>query len=493
MTQMGYLVCQGCGCRTVTVPADKELHDWPCCETFADSKSPCRYAVIARCSSSIDYADAGLTANCITDTTRWFLMYPVFELRKRCPTGCEWVHQQICDSPGHDFNDGRLYDVYPNAINDPQAFPPAHNDPPLGYHPGDYRYETDGSCFATFSSDADNWVLSIPSVAAGSVTLTMVNSFVVAYAAYHGKTLPFYTNDNDWEPFGTNSPGTGYPQGNQMTIDPVGYADFPMLPKSICVVALDDPGTTANPCDDQESRCACCDFFGDQGQISLTITGCQSNGTQLLLLDRAVCATLPCGIPAHCPTTNPCKVFWGTFSLGETGCTGDDAQDWTGSASLLVWCEPGADPPYKAKAFCYDGNTNCWVFQGDVNIGDYMCDCGTPTLWVTLPTMDCCCPGDVVGPCCDYDSLPATGTISDGTLSYTITKGATPGGLTTYTIAVATLCGFLSTAISVTCDAGTWTFDGAEMPCVGTMTWDGDCDAIILTFDCFGCTITATI
>lgn len=103
----------------------------------------------------------------------------------------------------------------------------------------------------------------------------------------------------------------------------------------------------------------------------------------------------------------------------------------------------------------------------------------------------CCGGGD---PCCDYASLPSTGSITDGTNTYTINKGTTGGGNTTYTVSgSATLCGYESTGVAVTCVDGVWSLDGSELPCVGAMTWDGDCSAILLTFDCFGCTITATI
>ncbi len=110
--------------------------------------------------------------------------------------------------------------------------------------------------------------------------------------------------------------------------------------------------------------------------------------------------------------------------------------------------------------------------------------------------MRCCCPPSGPLGCCVYADLPATGSITDGTNTYTITKGTTGGGDTTYAIlspSPATLCGFESTGIAVTCTDGEWIFDGAEMPCVGTMETAGDCSAFVLTFDCFGCTITASI
>lgn len=164
---------------------------------------------------------------------------------------------------------------------------------------------------------------------------------------------------------------------------------------------------------------------------------------------------------------------------------------------------------YAGDVYCFDTTLQEWVYQGALIVTEFRCLdgcedfslggvdatlCCTWVIYATMPEIDCCCPEEPDEPCCNYDDLPATGTIGDGTNTYTITKGTTGGGDTTYTNAgPITLCGFESTAVSVTCVDGVWTFDGAEMPCVGTMTWDGDCEAIILTFDCFGCTITATI
>lgn len=250
------------------------------------------------------------------------------------------------------------------------------------------------------------------------------------------------------------------------------------IPHALCVAPADREPTLV--CEDMDSQCACCDYDFTTGTLFITITACPGfTGYHEVVITRICDAGgLPCGVTY--PTPAPCCVFGGSLTATANGC---EKQIY-----LLTWCDGST---YQQEVYCeVDG---CYVSQGMSTINLYECRCSGPYIDATLPPLDCCCP-DEPPSCCDYASLPSTGTISDGTNTYTLTKGTTAGGDTTYTNAgPITLCGFESAAISVTCIDGVWTFDGAEMPCVGTMTWDGDCGAIILTFDCFGCTITVTI
>lgn len=410
MTQYGYHLCDGCDeCRVRTIAADDEAFDWPCCEHFTDNKAPCRYAVIARCTSrvTIDVPD------CLSDTTRWVLLWAVTELRKSCYVGCEWAFRPTCAADSNDDYTGALLDMTTNALN--PAFPPAALDGDvLTFHEADYRSGEGGciapnTCNGDFDPDCvntldDRWTLAVSGLLAGEVTFTLTDPNITAWATANSKEIPVYENVTDWEPFGRN----------RMDIA-AGYDDFPMLPKSICVVALDEPGADDNPCDDQDSRCECNDFeIGETGTMLVNITGCDGiNGLHTVTVTRTCPPTgLPCGISY--PASTPCCIFLGGLSTGD-GCVNDDGS-WSGALMLMVYCDPtaAAAARYNVKLYCYDNVLECWVEQGvTVDLVVLLC-WGTAYIEFTITELDCCCP-DGVETCCCAELLPATMT---GTVSY---------------------------------------------------------------------------
>lgn len=447
MAEYGYLLCDGCDdCRTSTVAADPDVHDWPCCEHFPENKAPCRYAVIARCTSYVALGP-GYPNDWMTDTTTWVLHWAVSELRKHCFVGCEWGWRPTSAAmAGGDDYSGMLIDITDDALN--PSFPPSHvTAGALGYHDADYRTDAPclapNRCFGDFDPDCvndlfDRWTLSASGTVAGAVTYTLTDPNILAWAADIGKTIPVYENVADWEPFGRN----------RMDIV-AGYDDFPMLPKSICVVALDEPGAQANPCEDQDSRCACNDFnFNNSVTLLVKVVGCDSiSGLQTVTMTRYYPpTTLPCGVSY--PTTHPCGVFIGSMSTGD-GCESDGVS-WSGGVLLMLWCDPTGDGTarYKMKVFCWSNDSSCYVEQGEASITrlDLLC-WGVIYLEFTLPALDCCCPETPVDTCCcPDDPTPFTVTADDGTNTVVLTWNGT-----TAWDGTGDMCGCTNTGVHMQC------------------------------------------
>ncbi len=183
-------------------------------------------------------------------------------------------------------------------------------------------------------------------------------------------------------------------------------------------------------CETRADDCGCCETGWENGYLDLIIVGCDgAPARQLISFIRHRSAdTLPCNVNLRYPATAPCGVFWGIFSVGTTSCTGDDGENWSGAAGLMIWCDR-ADPdmPYKAEAYCYDDNTECYEYVGDCPLSNYQCTCNGPTFWVQLPDpMPCCCNDQpLITNCCCPDGMPQTLTWDDGTNTGTLTWNGT--------------------------------------------------------------------
>lgn len=394
MTTGGYFVCDGCDpCRVRILEGDPDVFDWPCCESFPDNKAPCRYVWITRCSVSVELD----SVNCITGTNRWPLFYAATEFRKHCYVGCEWGMRPTCAAQtGGDDYTAALLDVTLNAIN--PAFPPsAISGGVLTRHDGDYRSGVGGclapnSCYGEFppctNTLNDRWTMTAAGTAPGDVTITLTDPTILAWAAANGKATPVYANRNTFEPFGKSN-----------TFDIIaGYSDWPMLAKSGCLGFLDDIGADENPCEDQDSRCACNDFeIGNGVTLLVNITGCDSiSGLQLVSLTRYKSPTpLPCGVDY--PDPSPCGVFIGTLSTGD-GCDAEGVS-WSGGVLIMLWCDGDT---YRIKVYCYSNDDSCYVEQGEASITRLELLCwGSIYLEFTLPDLDCCCPEEPGLPPCD--------------------------------------------------------------------------------------------
>lgn len=482
--------CTGCDCRTVSVPADPDAHDWPCCENFTDSEAPCHYIVKWLCDRTVTITgdiDAELTC-------------PVMELRKVCWVGCEWVCMR---GSGDVIHSACLTDQTANAL---QTFPPAAS-PPFAYHAGDYG--AGNACIAPQETESifPLWTLEAAGMAAGDVTLTLTSTTILAWAALNSLPTPVYSNVNTWEPFGSNSPGESAPQGNEMIIDPAVHPYWPMLPRAICVEAMDDTGASANPCDTHEHRCGCCDFQGDTATFGITVDGCEGlNGCQVVTSDRISEGEEPAGVTW--PGSTVCDA-WPVYLTASAGCS-----DWSGEVLILFYCTGST---LAGAAYCYSNVTEEWEHQGSITVTSYKCitdgcetvECGGEDIefcctWLigfTVPPLECCC-DTVEDPCCETP-MPISLTASDGTNSVVITHS---GGSWTVTPSVGSTfagCTFTSGAgrsIALQCfGGGVWYFavDDGSGGLPATCSPTGTCDPVLLTCSFTGCdsnvyTITIT-
>lgn len=408
MVAAGYLQCDGCNCRTRTVPADPTGKDWPLCEHFPDGGiAPYHYAIIARCFSNLRIGLAEV----------FTLFAPVTLLQKACSVGCDWyVLGAAAVNNNEGLLAGALPDITADAINNPQAFPPAAYPigGPLTFHPGDYHNGNDSTAPVGEAGTQPQWTLTVSGTGAGSVVMTLTHPDFVTWAAANGKPTPYYTNVDAWKPFGTNTgDDTDADFGNRMVIDTTGYAAFPQLPKAICVVALDEPHTNCeNPCSSLENRRICCDFLPDcdTGQLEITMIHCDlSSDVQIVVVNRHTSSTtLPCGPKERYPASAPCGVFWTPqLTIAPSECDGtSEAEGWDGFVGEMFWCDP-SDPenPYKGEAYCYNSFLGCWVFQGLLDISNFVC-CPVPTFDAVFPTLECCCEGG--GSCCPDATWPGT-------------------------------------------------------------------------------------
>lgn len=111
-----------------------------------------------------------------------------------------------------------------------------------------------------------------------------------------------------------------------------------------------------------------------------------------------------------------------------------------------------------------------------------------------LSCMPCCTPE-----CCECADLPATIDVTDGSDTWTLTKdcGAYPSGGFAISSILDMFCGQQIIDISVTCTDGEWTLtaspnDAMADPIVVPLSWDGDCDPLVLTGSVDGCSITVS-
>lgn len=447
--ESGTLLCTGCNCRTQAVDADPEAHDWPFCDHFPDGV-PCRYAAIFRCLikvSSTNSIGIPLVVAC-----------PVVELKKACFIGCQWVARTVVGSPIDCDGIPSLVDVTPDAIAN--AFPPAHiTDGVLAYHKGDFR--TDAACLAPvagsvgWESYTDQWTLEI--VSPTEVTLTFTNSTILAGA--ERSTIPVYRNVNEWDPF---APRAGGPVeasgGNEMLLDDDVGRDWPELPRSICIVTLDQPGGPPNPCGgNRASQRICCDGGGDGGFLDLLLTGCGTlSGLHRVNFTRITSPeALPCGVSM--PAGTDCGVFWGTIGTGGTGCTGTGGENWSGDVGFLVYCDPSTEredggPPLNIKAHCFNSNTDCWVeAEGAAEVTKTECRCDGPYLEVSLTDLPCCCDVELIPTDCCPDGIPSVLTVElSGTGCADFVSMVTWNGTTRWE-GTAEICG-LVVSVTVTCD-----------------------------------------
>lgn len=224
--------------------------------------------------------------------------------------------------------------------------------------------------------------------------------------------------------------------------DPITYhqqsadSGLEKLPLALCVVPIESRPKIV--CETAEDQCGCCEK-GDDLPYRVYLVGCENivstaSGIATRITDAD---DLPCGVAW--PSSAPCGVF--PILLGGAESCGD----WTGAVLLLAYCTGNT---YAIDVYCYDGETECWVYQGAATITFYECRCGGPLFAMTLPPLDCCCAaGCPSDPATDFPSgtvtLSSTCADLDGCdVTVTYLMGAWTG--------VAT-CGGLSVFISVSC------------------------------------------
>lgn len=167
--------------------------------------------------------------------------------------------------------------------------------------------------------------------------------------------------------------------------DPITYhqqsadSGLEKLPLALCVVPIESRPKIV--CETPEDQCGCCEK-GDDLPYRIYLTGCDNivstaEGVSERITDEE---DLPCGV--SWPSSAPCGVF--PVILGGAESCGD----WTGAVLLLFYCTGST---YAIDVYCYDGEAECWVYQGAATITFYECRCGGPLFAFTLPPLDCCC------------------------------------------------------------------------------------------------------
>jgi hypothetical protein len=322
--------------------------------------------------------------------------------------------------------------------------------------------------------DFVTWVLDVKENGVGILSWAIPNGSPAVAERFsllrRGRPIPTggvtYISDANWTAFGRNTLTLQNPQ------------DWPSLPEKVCVVPVHWP-FMAHRCDDHESFCKCAEF-SNCDSLPFSVRFCEDETSTALSMasSRDLPWTDPPGVSV---VDSPCGYWWGTYA--SYLCTGFTAM------GFQVWCD-GSE--WHVKPYCYNGTT--WTAQAEADVSNYSVACDGIRFTWTAGEIEClCCPPPECCPCAD---LPSEGTISDGTNSYTIVKNcavgegayAIPAGLGSVDF-----CGASSTGIGITCNDGVWVLDGAELPCVGPLDWDGDCDAIVLTGVLCGCAITVAI
>lgn len=392
----------GCDCKNQTIDADSEAFAWPCCDTFPDGV-PCRYAAIFECGRQLDLGGG----NGLQQIT-----CPVLELRKACFFGCEYVAATTVANAETCENLPSLTDVTADALN--PAFPPTHDTGGYARHKADFRdvvpIAAGTLCYPQGDWVVDHWTLDIT-----AETLTYTNAWALGLL---GRSGAVYQSIAAWDEFGRNT----------MHLTGATAAEWPELPRRICVVALDSPGIT-NPCDTHATQCACCDPGTDEASITGNFSGCgRVSGEVTWTGTRYKSPTaLPAGVSY--PASNPCGVFWGTIGSSGDGCA-NGGVNWSGSVGLMTYCN---GTTWAGKAYCYDTDLEEWVEQGDLTISNVECRCGGVYFDVTLPTLDCCCDGTLIVTDCCPDGIPASLTVDDGLGNSVTVTYSEPDGYWTYT------------------------------------------------------------
>jgi hypothetical protein len=382
----------GCDCKNPTIDADSDANDWPCCDAFPDGV-PCRYAAIFECGTQLSI-NAGFDVQQIT--------CPVLELRKECFSGCRYVAATEVANAETCENLPSLTDVTTDSIG---GFPPTADTAGVWTrHEGDYRdvvpIATGTICYPEGDWVIDHWTLDI---GVDPATLIYTNSWALALLA---RTAAVYEAVATWDEFGRNT----------MHLTDATAAEWPELPRRICVVALDTPGIN-NPCETHEQQCNCCDPGTDTASITGNLSNCgRLSGEVTWTGTRYVSpAALPAGVSY--PGSSPCGVFWGTIGSSGDGCD-SGGSTWSGEVGLMTYCN---GTTWAGNAYCYDTDLEEWVDQGALTLSNVECLCGGVYFDVELPELECCCDGSepVDTSCCPDNpinrTLTAEGVLTDCT------------------------------------------------------------------------------
>ena len=402
--------CEGCDCLNETVEVDPDLpaqyepgtdrsgKDWPCCNEEA---APCSYVVIAECDHPHPaYEDVGYGYGLGTKATGFptgtepQMMYPVFELKKECITGCRysWNFNLVTDP--------RVYPIDTYGVVLQEGFPTYRLLEGGGVQHVKPRWMTqsDIGCLVGEAPEYRLWQL--VDISVSTVQLTW---------DFHGlpgqndpllqleKSAPVYESVSGWIRWGRN----------RMRLTEASQREWPSLRPEVCVVAVDYP-YLPNSCETLLDRCNCMDPGTAQTSFDVTIAGCSNfSGTYTVLFSRYrqdLGDTLPCGVSY--PASAPCGVFWSDnpIGTGEEICV-NEGVNWTGSAlGFLNWCD-GTD--YHVELFCYNRDTSCWVSQGEATVTLQEPRCRVMYLEFTLPPLDCCCEAPPISTdCCPDDPTP---------------------------------------------------------------------------------------
>jgi len=399
--------CEGCDCRNETVDADPYYpdqygitgtglseKDWPCCNEEA---APCSYAVIAECEHeypATEFLGSASYGGLLKPTgfpsgEDPKLLYPIFELKKECITGCRysWNYNLITDP--------RMYPVDTSGVTLTEGFPTYRTvDGEIQHVKPRWRPGNNIGCLVGEEPDYRLW--SLVDITANPVQLTWDFHGLPGEndpLTQLGVSAPVYESVSGWIRWGRN----------RMRLTEASQREWPSLRPEVCVVAVDYP-YLPNPCETLLDRCNCMDPGTAQTSFDVTIAGCSNfSGTYTVLFSRYrqdLGDTLPCGVSY--PASAPCGVFWSDnpIGTGEEICV-NEGVNWTGSAlGFLNWCD-GAN--YHVELFCYNLDTECWVSQGEATITVQEPRCQGMYLEFTLPPINCCCTASTPCTCGDIN------------------------------------------------------------------------------------------
>lgn len=510
-------LCPGCNCYNETEERDvsgigTDIYA-PCCD---GEPSPCSYKVIFKCDHNwpaitSEGACVGLpTVASDRSIFKWF--YQVHLLTKECVGSClysevrsmsttgvaGWACNKMVPCDGDILFDGEQH-TFPQMLEGPPIQPvracyavnvevdeviclPGCEVPAFGPTPG---FDITPTFF-----HYRLWSLDI---SAGTLTWNFTGvpgrGNPMALFASLGKSAPLYIADNPWDKWGRNS----------MTLS--NLTEWPSLPPHICVewhhVGL------PKVCSTNESQCNCCDNGSDTADFIVSATGCEGfAGTHLVHSERTCQEEFEASYPgADYPSPAPCCVWPFTLGTGD-GCT-FEGTSYSGELLVVIYCD---GDNYQGDVYCFDTDLNEWVNKSALSV-EWRCLSGCEEFevgdaievvcctWVVsfeIPEMPCCCPEPEE--CCDCESLPTLGSISDGVDSLSLEKTCVDGTHIVYSVvsALGTLCGETIISGTVECTDGVWTLilnGGSPV----ALDWDGDCEAVVLTGTYGACPVTVTI